>query len=456
MTPDVPVPVASANGEPPPAPQPETTPQAANTLPVPAPAVPLAIPQAWLDQIACAASEAVGARLSPILESETVQLQGPPPRSHLSTRECSADVFNAVDWIFGVKGSKTPEPRLRHTAEIYRLLTGDVQFRGVFDGREALAAATTTTLADLAVNAMNKVIIETWDTLAAYRWYELITTVQPNDGSLQNMAWIQFGGIGDLPVVSEGAAYSEASVVDSRENDSFVKYGYYVGITRRMIKNSDIAQIQAVPRALAVSAIRNREAKIAAIFTTASGVGPTLDDDSVALFNSSHSNLATTAFSYAAWSAARLECYKQTEAGSSRRLGFWPRFWLGPADLYDSALEIFGYGAGPGGKPGVADNDVNPFAQDRVGDPRPIPIAVPSFTDTNDWAYLVDPVVQPIIQMSYSQNPGGRSHPMPELFSVVSETAGLMFTNDTLPVKIRDEFAYGVSGYRGIGKRNVT
>jgi hypothetical protein len=44
---------------------------------------------------------------------------------------------------------------------------------------------------------------------------------------------------------------------------------------------------------------------------------------------------------------------------------------------------------------------------------------------------------------------------MPEVFSVTSPLAGLVFTNDVLPVKVRDWYAYGVSGYRGIGKRNV-
>ena len=37
----------------------------------------------------------------------------------------------------------------------------------------------------------------------------------------------------------------------------------------------------------------------------------------------------------------------------------------------------------------------------------------------------------------------------------MSETAGLMFTNDSMPVKVRDEFAAGVNGGTGIGKRNV-
>jgi hypothetical protein len=103
----------------------------------------------------------------------------------------------------------------------------------------------------------------------------------------------------------------------------------------------------------------------------------------------------------------------------------------------------------------TAFQDVNPYAQDRPGDPRPIPIAVPEFTDTGDWAYIVDPKIAPVICMAYASSPGGRSHPAPELFTVTSPLAGLIFTNDTIPIKIRDWFAYGVATYRGIGKRNV-
>jgi hypothetical protein len=126
-----------------------------------------------------------------------------------------------------------------------------------------------------------------------------------------------------------------------------------------------------------------------------------------------------------------------------------------PPDLYDQALIDFGYGAGPGGKPGTGDNDLNPYAESRPGDPRPIPLAVPDFTDSNDWAYLADPEVAPIIQMAYADNPGGGTHPAPQLLAVISPTAGLMFTNDTMPIRVKDQWAYGVATYRGIGKRNV-
>jgi len=313
------------------------------------------------------------------------------------------------------------------------------------------SGATTSTLPNLAGDAMKRAITEQFAALEHYRWYERGTDVAPNDGRLHDMKWITLGGIGNLPAVNEGAAYTELSVADAKETASFVKRGGYVGITREMIKNGEIMQLQAIPRALAAAAVRTRSAAVGALFTANSGVGPTLVQDSKALFHADHGNLATTALGTdaAAWRAARSECFQQTELGSGKPLGIFPRYLLVPAELYDTALSILGYGEG---MPTV----YSPEAQGRgFADPRPIPLVVPDWTDATDWAYIVDPALFPVIQMSYSQAPGGRRHPIPELFAVVSETSGLMFSNDVLPIKVRDEFAVGVNGARGIGKRNV-
>ena len=364
----------------------------------------------------------------------------------------------AADFLFGVQSAKLPAPSLRRIDNVYQALTGDWDWRCVFDPDQSqLAMASSTSLADLATNAMNKVIIEQFAALAVYRWFEQLVTVQPNDGSVQPMAWISYGGTGDLPVVAEGAAYTEGGIADSKETSDFVKRGKYVGITLEMIRRSDIARIQAVPKALALDAIRSRSAAIAGLFTVNGGVGPTLADDATALFHANHGgNVQTTAFDVAGWKAARTECGKMVELGSARRLGLFPKFCLVPMDLYDAALVVFGYGQGPGGYQGTPNNDVNPYADGRGGgDDRPVPVKVPEWTDVTDWAYLVDPRIFPVIQMSYAQSPGGGRHPAPELFSVASPTSGLMFSNDVLPVKVRDWFAYGVSTWRGIGKRNV-
>lgn len=364
-----------------------------------------------------------------------------------------------ADWMFGVRSAPLPEPSMRRPSDFYRAFTGDIDWHGRYSAdRAQFAAGTTANLSDLAANAMNKVLVEAWPALVGYRWYERLVTVAPNDGSVQAMAWVTFGGIANLPTVAEGAAYTEASVGDVSESDAFAKYGAYVGITEEMFRNDNLAKMQAVPRALAAAAVRTRSAKIAAIFTTASGTGPTLDQDSTVLFHSNHgSNVQTTALSAAAWEAARLECYKHSEVNSSKRLGLFPKFCLVPADLYDDALVFFGYGTGGGGYPGTGNNDTNPYGVGREDwDPRPVPIAVPDWTDANDWAYLVEPALHPVLMISYAQQPGGGGHALPEIFSVSSPLAGLVFANDTLPVKVRDWFSYGVATWRGIGKRNVT
>lgn len=366
-----------------------------------------------------------------------------------------------VDWQFGASGAPLPEPAMRQPRNFYHAYTGDWDWsHRVHAERAQFASATTTSLADLAVNAMNKVIIDQWAAIEAYRWYEQIVSVAPNDGTTQPMQWITFGGIGNLPTVAEGAAYTELSLADARETDSFVKKGGYVGITEEMWRRNDLQRMQAVPRELANAAMRSRSAAIAAIFTVNSGTGPTLDEDSTVLFASGHgSNVQTTAFSATAWAAARLECYKHTQLGSGKRLALYPKYCLVPADLYLTALEVFGYGQGPGGMMGGNTThapNVNANASDRgPADPRPVPVTVPDWTDTNDWAYLVDPVLHPVIMMAYIEAPGGRVHPAPRVEAVVSPLAGLVFTNDTLPVKVRDWWTAGVATWRGIGKRNV-
>ena len=264
-------------------------------------------------------------RISAAVENNTIQIGNQPPRGQqVSLGAPALDQFQGYfDWLFGAPGAKLPLPELRRVDALYRAVTGDVEMRGVFDpSRIAFAAASTTTLADLAVNAMNKVVLDLYTNLTPYRWYEMITAVQASDGTLQDMQWLQFGGVAVLPVVAEGAAYTELSVVDTKETSAFTSTAGMFGITDKMIRNSRIDEMLAIPRALTISAIRTRSAAIAAIFTQAAGLGPTLAQDSKALFvaDNSHGNYATTSFSIAAWAAARLEAAKQAELGSANAI----------------------------------------------------------------------------------------------------------------------------------------
>ena len=367
-------------------------------------------------------------------------------------------VQSALNWLFGAANEAVPAPGMRSIRELYQAITGDSEWRGVFNPEYAQLAASTTTLAGMVVNALNKVVMMHYDNLATYRWYETVVDVVPHDGTTQNVQLIMMDGMATLPTVGEGAAYTEATVGDSKEVMSFTKRGHYVGITLEAIRRSDIQRIQAIPREMVKSAVRTRSAAIAGIFTANAGVGPTLADDSTALFHTNHGNLGTAAFATAEWKVARARIWEQNVPGTSLPLGLWPTYVLVPIELYDAALTEFGYGSGDVGKPNTAGTaqTVNPYGASRPGDPRPIPIAVPEWTDADDWAYMVDPRLHPVIHMAYANAAQGGGHPLPEIYEVASETGGLMFTNDTLPVKVRDWWGYGVSTYVGIGKNNVT
>jgi len=116
--------------------------------------------------------------------------------------------------------------------------------------------------------------------------------------------------------------------------------------------------------------------------------------------------------------------------------------WV-PIDLEPTAIQALGSAQ----EPGTADNDVNPYAEGearmaQLGSARERIIKCPLWTDTNNWVAQADPRLYPGIGLGY------RFGEQPEIFSVASPTAGLMFTNDTMPVKVRYFYAVGPTDYR--------
>jgi hypothetical protein len=290
------------------------------------------------------------------------------------------------------------------------------------------------------------------------RWWEKIVTVQ-NFQNLNDARWITLGGVGELPTVAEGAAYTELTWDDVTQTDAFVKKGGYLGITMEAIDKDDTGRLRAAPGALAQAAWLTLSKSVSEIFTTASGAGPDLADTG-ALFNATatsttggHANLGTTALSWNSWRDTRVLMMKQTELNSDERLGALTAayYCLVPIDLEATAIQALG----SANEPGTADNDVNLYAEgnDRTAlltSARERVIVIPLWTDANNWAAMADPRLYPSIGLGY------RYGETPEIFSVASPTAGLMFTNDTMPVKVRYFYAVGPTDYRGLYKHNVT
>jgi len=395
--------------------------------------------------------------LAQVTEGQVVQIGGTPPRaSQISVGRSGLERLSlAVEaLIAGVRppGGVAPLTGIR---ELYHLLSGDYEMSGVYHAeRVTLAAVDSATMAGMVANALNKRLAAEFQQYP--RWWEPFVTIE-DFASLQQVKWITLGGVGELPTVAEGAAYTELTWDDQTETAAFVKKGGYLGLTLEAIDKDETGRLRAAPRALAQSAWLTLAKAISAIFTASSGVGPALSDGK-ALFHEDHGNLGTAALSAASYAAARTAMRKQTELNSAERLGALtaPKFLLAPPDLEMTALQVlaspqdYTYTLGDGQAA-----PVNPLAEGntfdaRLASARGRVIVVDLWTDTNNWAAVADPHLYPSIGLGFRY---GRT---PEIFSVASPTAGLMFTNDTMPVKARFFFACGPVDYRGLYKANVS
>ncbi len=333
--------------------------------------------------------------------------------------------------------------------EAYVALSGDYEMTGLFHSeRVSLANVTSTTMSNIVANVLNKRVVHEFQQYP--RWWEPITW-RENFTSLQAISWIALGGVGQLPAVAEGAAYTELTWSDAAETAAWQKRGGYLGITLEAMDKDDVGRLRSAPRALASAAWLTLGKSISAIFTDNAGVGPTLADGK-ALFHVDHANLGAVALSSASWAATKLAMRKQTELNSGERLGGLtaPKFLLVPPDLENTALTLLG----SEGLPGTANNDTNVDAAGdshdaRLAAARRRVIVVDLWTDVNNWAAVADPRLYASIGLGF------RYGETPEIFSVASPNSGLMFTNDVMPIKVRWFYAAGVMDHRGLYKANV-
>ena len=329
-------------------------------------------------------------------------------------------------------------PRLSGVRELYDLLTGDWERHGVFRGdRVQFANATTTTMASVVANALNKALLRAFE--ARPQWWRPIA-YEEDFTTMNQVKWITLGGFSDLDPVFEGDPYTEKTWDDSAESASFVKVGNYVGITLEMIDRDDVAAVRAIPRKLGLAANRTLSASVAALFTAGGGVGPVMADGHPVFDAANHGNLRVEALSAGEWQNVVAAMFKQAEFHSGRALGVRPRYCLAPIELEKTALEIFTSDLDPDGATWVS-NVLKRSSQNVI--------TVPEWTDPADWAAAADPSDLEGVCIGYRF---GRA---PEIYVADNALMGSMFTHDEMRIKVRFVFAVGVGDWRALHKNNV-
>lgn len=363
----------------------------------------------------------------------------------------------AVDDLFDApreeKLKSLDVPNLTGVRELYLMLTGDRDLHGGFYP-DRVQLATTSDFTGLVKNALNKIVINTWEQLgrAGYNWWQNIAVTE-HFNSLQSITGTLIGTVGDLPVVAEGGAYTELSVGDSPETASFIKYGGYIPLTLELIDRDETRKLKAYAREMASAGLRKVSSLVAAIFTANAGVGPVMAD-TANLFNADpsavlggHANLLTTALDITAWEAACQAVYNQPMlikndpmlAGTGPKMAINPKFCLVPRPLQYTASQML---------QGDFVREAT-YVYDNILKGSAVPITVPEWTDANNWAAACDPRIAPAIYV------GERFGIMPEIFVAGDELSPAVFTNDQHRLKVRHFLAVWVNDFRPLHKSNV-
>jgi hypothetical protein len=331
-------------------------------------------------------------------------------------------ITSAYEQLMGLPVDE-PVHRLMGIKELYVRLTGDRNMTGMFNPDEAMLTATPTSMAVITANVMNKVLVTKWEALAAigYDWYEKVAQVEEFT-SLHNPKWIRVDGFADLPSVSPGEPYLELPWDDDGEDSTWDKKGGYLGLAIETIDKDDTQAWRQVPIGLAIAGIRTLSAKCSALFTSNDGVGPTLNDGYSFFDAVNRGNCITEALDADTWDLASQTMFKLTEAGSGKRQGIRPWMLMVPIELEKEGLKIFTSEVEP--KEGVFYSNVRRMSPDNV-------LTRPEWTDPYSWCAVAHPAIRPAIGIGFRW---GRK---PELTVVMDPNSGLMFTHDTLPIRVR-------------------
>ncbi|AWI78589.1 hypothetical protein CEW87_03965 [Parazoarcus communis] len=317
-----------------------------------------------------------------------------------------------------------------------RRVTGDMRDCDVSRLRESIGdrfveSLTSAGWANVLGDSMTRRMLAEYDSMTDLQaWRRIANAVPVNDFRTQERTRI--GGYGNLPGVSQGAGYAAlTSPGDEKASYAVTKRGGTEDVTLEMIRNDDVGAIRRIPTELALAAANTLYEFVFDFIRT----NPTIYD-TVALFHASHGNLGTTALDATSFAAARLAMINQVRAGSGKKLNLGPASVLVPFDLQEAAFNLFVRNQ----------NNDKTFVQTI----NPEVIAVPYWTDANDWAVVADPRRIPTIEIGFLD---GREEP--ELFVQDTPNVGSLFSNDKITYKIRHIYSGAVMDYRGLRKHVV-
>lgn len=300
---------------------------------------------------------------------------------------------------------------------------------------EALIHRGTTQIVSHGGSDFANVLLDSANKSLLHGWQENPETFQKwtraqslNDFKTSNL--INLSGFSDLDLIAEGAEYKYGTMADVKEQITLVTYGKLFSISRQAIINDDLSAFTMIPSLMGRAAARSVGDAAYAVLTS----NPTMKQDSLALFHTTHNNFQTTG---AAPSVSTLD-YGWTKMAvqtdnNANTLNVVPRFLIVPRALENTSKVLMGAQYDPAGAAGTL--KPNPFngMLEVVADAR-----LDTFNSLG-WFLSADPRVADTVVVGYLN---GQQSPYMEQLTA--------FTVDGVGYKVRMDCAAAPADFRGL------
>jgi len=326
--------------------------------------------------------------------------------------------------------------------ELYLMLTGDTEIRGMFD-RQGLPAdlraaqdITSGTFSFILGNTLSRRLVV--DYLAANYREDLLVSIRKPVRDFRTQEAVMVGYFGDIATVDpEAADYQEiAAVTDEESTYAILQKGNILTITRKTIINDDMTLVQRLVSRLGRAARRTHAKYVWSFFVNNANCS-----DGTAWFTNPHGNLGAAALSFATAITAYQALAKMTEKDSGEIIGLLDDPNTRPTLVYPVDLMPTGES--------IVNDEFYYSANDLTTKTRnPLRGKLSGFmasflSDANDWGMILPSSVVDIVEMGYLN---GRQEP--EMFLADSPQAEQVFVADKIRYKIRHEYAGALIDYR--------
>jgi hypothetical protein len=295
----------------------------------------------------------------------------------------------------------------------------------------AMASASTSDLPYIFSAVVNKNLLAAYQEAPA-TWRPIVAVTSAMD--FKTMYAIKLSGAPDLQSMNENGEYKTASFSDSAETYRVVTKGRRVVFTREMIINDDRRALSRIPQLFGNAARRMEADAVYSLITTNGNMS-----DGVALFHSTHKNLAGTGAALAADALGVARAAMRLQTGlAGELLDIIPEILLVPVALETTAEVLLRSAALPNAE--MSSGVHNPWAG------RLTPVAEPRLdaADANAWFLFASPNVAPVIEVAYLE---GEEQPYVD--------QQVDFNSDAMIIKVRHDFGAGVvdhvGGYKNAG-----